>query len=98
MTPMEREYPAICKWVNHSTVPTEDLRQELMRALAWASGVEWPVKLGPLKVNGKPIPKEITEGSAADFARYCGATDPAVLAILDAEAIEGGAPVAGQDY
>lgn len=39
----------------------------------------------PLKVNGRPIPPEITNGSAADFARFCGETDPAVLAILDAE-------------
>lgn len=40
----------------------------------------------PLMVNGKPIPSEIINGPPGDFARYCGATDPDVLALLDAEA------------
>lgn len=40
----------------------------------------------PLRVNGKPIPSDIANGSPGDFARYCGETDPDVLALLDAEA------------
>jgi hypothetical protein len=40
----------------------------------------------PLRVNGKPIPKHIIDGPPGEFARFCGETDPAVLALLDAEA------------
>jgi hypothetical protein len=35
LSPMERDYPVICKWVRHQTVSTNALREELERALAW---------------------------------------------------------------
>ena len=55
-----------------------------MVLLAFQIGTPKP-KFGPLKVNGKPVPPEIMDGPPGAFARYCGETDPAVLAILDAE-------------
>lgn len=42
----------------------------------------------PLKVNGQPIPPEILNGPPGEFARFCGETDPRVLALLDAEESE----------
>ena len=39
-TPMERDYPTICKWTRHQTVSTEALRDELEKALAWLDAGE----------------------------------------------------------
>lgn len=32
---MERDFPAICDWVRHQTVRTDDLRRDLLRALTF---------------------------------------------------------------
>lgn len=44
-----------------------------------------PRRPRPLRVNGEPIPRHILDGPPGEFARFCGETDPQVLAILDAE-------------
>lgn len=33
MTPMEQDFPVICKWVRHSAVSIDALRAELQKAL-----------------------------------------------------------------